>query len=229
MIRKILADPPTYKSILCLDGTLPCDLIKELNLPVVAADGAANTLIKNGVEPEIIIGDLDSVNADLLQNRRHIKIENQDSTDFEKALSFIEEKSMTPAIVAGIDGGYIDHILGNVSIFSATKFTAVTSDMIFMAVDDKKILNVPEDTKISILGMPRCVIKSSGLKWELNNHELSVMGQTSLCNRAASRQVELDVISGKAIVFVYTRPISDAGSCFENQRGAILDFFRPEK
>jgi thiamine pyrophosphokinase len=164
------------------------------------------------VEPEIIIGDLDSVDGALLRGRNHLKIDNQNNTDFEKALDFIEEKSMAPSIVMGIGGGYLDHILGNISIFSRTKFLAVLDDIILMAVSDHKVLNVPINTKISIFGMPSCLITSRGLKWELENHSLSLLGQSSQSNRALSSRVELNVSTGKALVFIYTKQISDAGS-----------------
>ncbi|MDR0678418.1 MAG: thiamine diphosphokinase [Holosporaceae bacterium] len=212
MIEEILKNESAYRSILCLDGNLQCDLIKKINLPVVAVDGAANVLVKNEIEPEIIIGDLDSVDSNLLCGRNHLKIENQDNTDFEKALDFIEEKSMAPSIVMGINGGYLDHIWGNICIFSRTKYLAILDGIIFMTVNNCKVLNVPINTKISIFGMPSCLIASRGLKWELEDHYLSMMGQSSQSNRALSSRVELNVSIGKALVFIYTKLISDAGS-----------------
>ncbi|MDR2781629.1 MAG: thiamine diphosphokinase [Holosporaceae bacterium] len=210
-MTKILEKLLQYRSAICLDGHIECDVLREICLPIIAADGAANTLIKNGIEPTVIIGDLDSVDNGLLKNRRHIRNESQESTDFEKALDYIEEKSLSPAIVFGIDGGYIDRVLGNISIFTNTKFVAVSKDMIFMMVDDNQILNLEVNTKLSIFGMPRCIIKSSGLKWELNGDELFICGKNSHSNRAASDRVELKISSGKALIFIYTKTISDAG------------------
>jgi len=209
---KILKNLSPYKSVLCLNGDLRCDIIKQIGLPVVAADGAANTLIKNGIEPTIIVGDLDSVDADLLRNRSHLKVADQDNTDFEKALDFIEKDALAPAIIMGIDGGYIDHILGNISIFSGTDCVAICGDIVLMPLEDDKIFNLPMDTKISIFGMPSCTISSEGLKWKLDNHELSISGMNSCCNRVVSPCVELKITSGKALVFIYTKAIIDAGS-----------------
>ncbi|MDR0632053.1 MAG: thiamine diphosphokinase [Holosporaceae bacterium] len=209
---KILKNLGEYKSIICLDGDLPCDLIGKINLPIIAADGAANTLIRNGIEPNFIIGDLDSVDSDLLCGRSHLRIESQNSTDFEKALDYIEEESMTPAIVTGIDGGYIDHVLGNIGIFSRTRCVAVSRDMVSVIVEKEQNLEVPMNTKISIFGMPQCIVKSKGLRWELDGNELSISGKSSCSNRAVSEQVNLKISSGRAIVFVYTKVICDAGS-----------------
>ncbi|MDR2724358.1 MAG: thiamine diphosphokinase [Holosporaceae bacterium] len=208
----ILKSLSKYKSILCLDGDLPCDFIKKIDFPIIAADGAANTLIKNSIEPSLIIGDLDSVDDSLLTERAHLKIENQESTDFEKALDFIRTKSLTPTIVMGIDGGYVDHILGNISIFSRTEYVAISNDMIFMSLDKSQNFDVPMNTKISIFGMPRCSVKSKGLKWELDGELLSFPGESSQSNRAIYPTVELEILYGRAMVFIYTKVIHDAGA-----------------
>lgn len=199
----VLEDLYKYKSILCLDGDLPCDLIKKINLPIIAADGAANTLILNGLEPTVIIGDLDSVDPNLLSDRTHLRIDCQDSTDFEKSLNFIKEKSMAPTIIMGISGGCIDHVLGNISIFSETKFVAISGNIIFMPVNENRSFNVLINTKISIFGMPSCIISSKGLKWELDNEQISLSGKNSISNRAAAAIVELEILSGQAMVFIY--------------------------
>ena len=210
---EILKNLREYKAVLCLDGELPCDIIKDLNLPIVAADGAANTLINAGIDPEIIIGDLDSVDSSFLKNRKYLKNSSQDSTDFEKSLDFLKEHNMLPAIIAGINGGYIDHILNNISIFSQTDSLFISNDVIGFIVSDYKMISVPPNTKISILGMPSCIINSSGLKWELINYDLNLCGKNSCCNRVISDAVELKIQNGKAVVFIYTKNISDAGMC----------------
>jgi thiamine pyrophosphokinase len=210
-MEKIIENLYVYKSILCLNGALQLDIIKKFELPIVAADGAANTLIRNGIEPRIIVGDLDSVDEKLLINREYVQIADQNSTDFEKALDFIEKEHLSPAIVTGIDGGYIDHMLGNISVFSSTNFVAVSDNVVFTTICDEKNFRIPIDTKISIFGIPTCIIKSTGLKWELDKNELSIVGQNSISNRSTSTQVKLEVMSGRAMVFIYTDKICDAG------------------
>jgi thiamine pyrophosphokinase len=190
------------RSVLCLGGDLPCDFIKPIGLPIVAADGAANVLIQSGLEPYIILGDLDSVDEALLRGRPHLRIESQDSTDFEKALDYIEKESLAPTIVMGMFGGYADHVLGNISIFSRTQFFGISGDVIFTTLNGERCFEVPLNTKISIFGIPRCTITSSGLKWELHDDALSIGGMNSHSNRAAEENVLLRVSSGRAIIFL---------------------------
>ncbi|MDR1334532.1 MAG: hypothetical protein LBJ71_04925, partial [Holosporaceae bacterium] len=80
---KILGAPLRYKSVLCLNGSLEYLSLKKFHLPVIAADGAVNGLMENGIRPTVVIGDLDSANYDTLKNIKYIKNESQDSTDFE--------------------------------------------------------------------------------------------------------------------------------------------------
>ncbi|MDR2646233.1 MAG: thiamine diphosphokinase [Holosporaceae bacterium] len=218
----VLEDLYKYKSILCLDGDLPCDLIKKINLPIIAADGAANTLIPNGLEPMMIIGDLDSVDPSLLSNRAHWRVECQDSTDFEKSLNFIKAKSLDPTIVMGISGGCIDHTLGNISIFSETEFIAISGNIIFMPLNGSRNFNVPIGTKISIFGMPSCTIRSKGLKWELNG-QISLSGKNSISNRAATAIVELEILSGRAMIFIYRRSNRKNSPASPQSRGMLFE------
>ncbi len=209
---KIPLDLQRYRSVLCLDGDLPLDFIRNCHLPIIAADGAANTLIKAGIEPYVIVGDLDSVDEKLLATRTHRKFPSQYSTDFEKSLAFAAENQLAPSVITGINGGFIDHILGNINIFSGTNSIAICDDTICVMVRSKESFHVPIDTKISTFGFPKCIISSSGMKWEMNDYELSIDGPTSLSNRAAQEDVELRISSGAAIVFVHMRNIVDAGS-----------------
>lgn len=209
---KIPLDLQIYKSILCLDGDIPCDFIRNCKLPIIAADGAANTLVNNGIEPYIIVGDLDSVDKKILAARKHKKNPSQYSTDFEKSLQFAEENNLSPCIITGINGGYIDHIIGNIGIFSRTNSIAICDETIGLIVRSKESFHIPVDTKISTFGFPKCIVSSRGMKWEMKDYELSINGATSYGNRAAQEDVELIISSGTAIVFVHMKDIVDAGS-----------------
>lgn len=106
----------TYKSILCLSGELPQkDFFEKMQLPVIAADGAANKLHALGITPHIVIGDLDSVCPSLNVNRLHIH--DQSRCDYEKSMEYLEQNGLLPTIILGSSGGDLDHILNNISIF----------------------------------------------------------------------------------------------------------------
>ena len=52
--------------------------------PIIAADGGANFLADQSISPDLIIGDLDSVSEQKIQNletQKIIRISNQNTTD----------------------------------------------------------------------------------------------------------------------------------------------------
>lgn len=105
-------------SILCLNGELPQRrFFHNYTLPIVACDGAGTRLIKMGVKPQIIIGDLDSIEQGVsLDEVEIIHAPDQNHTDFSKALNILEAKNMLPCLVLGATGRQLDHTLNNISI-----------------------------------------------------------------------------------------------------------------
>ncbi|MDR0942402.1 MAG: thiamine diphosphokinase [Holosporales bacterium] len=201
-----------YKSILCLDGVLPkAEFFKNINLPIIAADGAANVLFDRGITPNVIIGDLDSVRKDLLQIIPYVKSLDQDYSDFQKALGYVASESLCPSIICGVNGGCLDHIINNINIFLETKSALVDDGVVGLCLEGNNVFKLSENTKLSIFGMPECIISSQGLKWNLANSKLTFPGNASLSNRASLEDVVIDVKQGKALLLIYTEKVTDAG------------------
>ncbi len=210
---KSFVDISRYKSILCLDGRIPTSrFFKEIGLPLIAADGAANRLHEIGIKPDLVIGDCDSVMSEILDQTPHKKIQSQDDSDFEKALKYLEENGLMPAIICGISGGYLDHIMNNVGIFMQHDGNIFVDDEIVgYSLNGIQTFKIPLNAKLSIIGMPSCTISTNGLKWELNNAELNYPGMGSFFNRCVSKTLKITIHKGKALMIVYTNEIIDAG------------------
>lgn len=203
-----------YKSILCLNGKLPSvDFFRFSDLPIIAADGAANKLNDLGVLPDFIIGDCDSVDPGLLQKVHHLKVLDQNYSDFQKAIHYIECQNLAPTIICGVSGNYLDHIINNIGIFIQGNQENIFMDdeVIGFNLYQKHEFNFPLNSKISILGIPNCKISTTGLKWELSNSELSFPGSTSCFNRNVSNDISINVQNGKCLMIVYRFSIEDAG------------------
>lgn len=92
------------KFIVFLNGSYPKDKNKIFNLcvdrKIICADGGANYAYKLGIVPDLIIGDLDSINKDVLSYFKSKKVEiitvpsKKDYTDFEVVLLNIQNKSI---------------------------------------------------------------------------------------------------------------------------------------
>lgn len=215
MITLEIHDLDTYKSILCLNGELPeKSFFTRLNLPIIAADGAANTLNHMGIRPHMITGDLDSVAPHLLASHDHLHLPEQHTNDYQKCLHYMQEKALLPSIVVGINGGHLDHVLNNINIFMDGNCLLYAPPISGLVLKETSTWTgtLPENTKISLIGIPSAVVSSQGLKWELHHTELTFPGQTSCFNRTQLTQIELKVHQGSVLVLIYNRATHDAGS-----------------
>lgn len=205
-----------YRSILCLNGELPGPLFfTDQNLPVIAADGAANQLYLYGILPHIIIGDLDSVLPEIRKQCNTLFQSNQNSSDFQKCLTYLEKNHLLPSIIVGINGGCLDHVLNNINIFLETGNLLYAPPMkgFVLKAGQMERLELPLNCKLSILGIPMARLSTKGLRWELNEAELSFPGQNSCLNRSSAPVVDIAVQEGKALVLIYEEACEDAGSC----------------
>lgn len=201
---------PEVRSILALDGNIAD--ISQFNLPVVAADGAANSLIARNIYPDLIIGDLDSVSESAKKACPCIHIPEQDTSDFQKALKVLQERDLLPAIVVGLNGGYIDHILYNVHVFASTECLFYDPPVVgFMMHEESKVLHLPKETKISLIAVPEATVETTGLRWNLDSERL-IFGKKSSCfNRTLEEESTITVSEGALLVMIYTEKITDAG------------------
>jgi thiamine pyrophosphokinase len=98
-------------------------LLKEDDT-LIAADGGANHLMRMGTLPEVLIGDLDSVNEDTLfeLTSTEIKIEqyseDKDETDIELALRYAVELQPSAILIVGALGGRLDQTIANLSLLT---------------------------------------------------------------------------------------------------------------
>ena len=104
---------------ICLNGDIPNKEIFNLlkGIPLIAADGAYNVLSSLDIHPMAIVGDMDSVDCvhDDSQTQ-FIKIDDQNTNDFEKCIQYIENKGYKDVLIIGFAGGLLEHTLNNTSV-----------------------------------------------------------------------------------------------------------------
>ncbi len=201
-------------TLLLLNGQLPpAPQLQSLSARfrrVVAADGAAVAAVKNGVTPDAVIGDLDSVGGQRtnLEELGVTVIErpSQEENDFEKSLKWLIEQGETTVTIAGIGGGMIDHTLNNFSIVAKfahqlqLRFLHEGSVGI-VVVGDAQIPAVP-GLRVSIIPLPAATITTIGLAWELSNQQLAIGQREGASNMAVANLVSVRVHHGVAAVVV---------------------------
>jgi thiamine pyrophosphokinase len=173
------------------------DLYK-IKSPLVAVDGGANSLNTWKIKPDIIIGDMDSV-EDLTKFKQSqiLKISEQNTSDLEKCLLNIE----APLFLAfGFIGSRFDHGLEILHI--SQKYPRV--HIIFFSEDDaiflipkKWEINLPLNTRISLYPLSPTKIKhSEGFKYPLGGLTLEQGNQIGTSNENIQKEVSLEKIEG---------------------------------
>lgn len=204
-----------YRSLLCLNGRLPDQsFFQKLPLPIIAADGAANVLVEQGISPQLIIGDLDSVKPKIQEHHPCLKISDQNSSDFQKAMYYLRENNLLPAIVLGINGGYLDHILCNIALLAQDNcllYDPPHTVGCFLRPGHYHYETLTPMSKLSLIGAPSCIVSSSGLRWELQNHSLEFWGKNSFFNRTSASKLSLEIKEGCLLFLLYLQFIEDDG------------------
>ena len=100
-----------------LNGQMPTDdtIIDQITNSdyIIAVDGSANKLFDLEIIPNVIIGDLDSLQNIKNKNIDLVKTPDQNKTDFRKTLEWCIEKNILNISIFGISGENEDHFLGN--------------------------------------------------------------------------------------------------------------------
>jgi thiamine pyrophosphokinase len=110
-------------------------LLKKADL-IIAADGGANHCAQLGINPDILLGDLDSIHPKILESyksegiviNRHPK--RKDATDLELALDLAVEKGSRSVWLVGALGGRWDMSLANIMLAAGDKYKHLKTSML---------------------------------------------------------------------------------------------------
>ena len=210
------------KTLLVLNGKAPTEgLLRwrfEESDTIVAVDGGWDVLRSSGLLPDALIGDLDSCEA-LDQIREDFpeleigRIMDPDTTDFEKAIKWVETHTQTTElIILGGVGKRSDHFLSNllISLRMNPAWSVVFDDdsewISRVSPSSSLLLGGRKGTTLSILPLVPCDgVCSRGLKWELTNESLRPDSKFSQSNLCTSDEVEISCEGGKLFVILSKR------------------------
>jgi thiamine pyrophosphokinase len=176
---------------------------------LIAADGGADKAAMYGMEPDVIIGDLDSYTVTGNENAEVIHDPDQETNDLEKALNFAKEKSAQTVIVYGATGKRLDHTLKNLSVllqfnnqFGSIFFKDRYSTIRIIRSPFKE--EFPLQTSISLFPLSGTVdgITTRGLKYPLQNGTLQNGFQDGSSNETVEKIVEINFKKGDLLLLV---------------------------
>ena len=189
------------------------DSLRQSSHLLICADGGANIAHRWGVRPDLVIGDLDSIHRTVIKALPSgivQRVDEQESTDLEKALALCQRRRVRRVVVLGATGGRLDHAAGNLS--ALLKFS-IRMDVRFVddlgevrAAGRGGMLKVQPGTTVSLLPMTRCTgVTTRGLKWNLSRSVLQWGVRESTSNVVISSRASLRVERGDLLIFVVRR------------------------
>jgi len=202
--------------IILANGAFPksqelLDLLDQTT-KIICCDGAANKLIESGREPNIIIGDLDSLEAHHKAKYHKILVEvnNQDTNDLTKAINWCLAHKIEDIIILGATGEREDHSIANISLLSQfhkkLNVRIHTEYGVFIPISKSTSFKSEIGQQVSIFSLnPEVKISSKGLKYPLQNKRLRSWWMGTL-NEAISQTFEINFEEQASIIVYLLKP-----------------------
>lgn len=202
------------KAILICNGNAPSEsflkkIVKNYN-SVACADGGANLAYRFGIQPDFIIGDLDSIEENVKDffKRKGVEIiydSDQNSTDIEKAVKFLIHRGYVSIDIISAIGDRLDHNLGNLSVLvnyhgrARLKIIDEKTEVFFATGKFSFKANKGDIISLIPLGRKVFISKTIGLKFKLQNESLTFSGR-GVSNVATAKRVLIHVKRGGVFV-----------------------------
>jgi len=205
---------PTHpKTVILANGNYPTHPVPLARLReagmIVCCDGAAEKLVAHGLEPGVIIGDLDSVSPAIKERYEKILVQDsdQETNDLTKAVNWCVAAGINEVAILGATGIREDHTLGNISLLAdySRRIDAVmlTDTGSFRVYDHSLTIISHPGQQVSLFSLdPKLTVTSTGLRYPLNNLALNSWWRGTL-NEALDRKFRLEFEDGKLIVFLH--------------------------
>lgn len=178
---------------------------------VIGVDRGAEDLLALKIPLDVVIGDFDSVsNLKSLEKVKKIKFpKNKDFSDTELAVDYAIEKGFNNFILTQMLGKRTDHLLFNIAMMRKLlrkgKTCCIKEEKEEIYITDKEMeIKVKKGDIISLLPLTSNVygVTSFGLKYELNERNLSAESSLSLSNKAVKEKVKINVKKGTILIIV---------------------------
>jgi len=185
---------------------------------ILCADGGTAHALALGLTPDLIIGDMDSLDADTrarLQKagvsiRRYPR--DKDFTDLELALQAASELHPEAILLLGALGGRLDQMLANILLLANPDYADLPVTLI-AGPEEAQIVR----RQIVIRGEPGDIVSvipltpdvtgltyEAGLRWRLSDAELPFGSSRGVSNELVAREARISLRSG-VILVIHTK------------------------
>lgn len=181
---------------------------------IIGADGGCNHLYNMGILPNYVIGDLDSINKDLIKyyERKNIIFKkfptHKDQTDAEICIHLAKTLNATEIYFIGALGGRIDHALSNIGLMYYVLEMGIepkiltSEEEVVIIHNDTKVIKGKKGDTISILALKQDAIGVTleKLEYPLNKARVSYLSPLGISNVMLEDECNITVEDGYLLV-----------------------------
>ena len=179
---------------------------------VIAADSGLGLAEALGVQVDLVVGDLDSVDRSQLDAAvtAGATVEehptDKDATDLDLALQAAVDRGGTRIVIAGGGAGRLDHLLGIAMLLTDDRWSDIAIEwhsgwsVTHIVRGDLALDTLPEDIVSVVPVSNEVVISIAGTRWSLEAAPLTRGTTHGISNEALGDSIEIKVHQG--VVFV---------------------------
>lgn len=201
------------RALLVPDTPLPPDDVLRPLLAradrIVGVDGGTDRALARGIEPDVVVGDMDSIVPETLarfpKSRAH-RLEDIETTDIEKAVQYVRRARFGAATIVCSSSGRLDHTLGMLAVLHKYRdeldLTLVDEDFTIRQVRHAATFRAPKGTMVSLVTLDGAErVTTRGLRWPLKDADLPV-GTRGIHNEVVSSPASVRLRSGHLFLMV---------------------------
>jgi thiamine pyrophosphokinase len=180
---------------------------------ILCADGGTRHVLALNLIPNLVIGDMDSVDKEQLQKLKDAGVEielfprDKNETDLELAITHALELNPTQIMVIGALGGRLDQTLANIALLTNSGLASFDIRLddgveeIFFCHDQVQIHGRSGDL-VSLIpwGNPVHGIQTQGLKWPLKDETLYPDKTRGVSNEMLFQAASIKIESGLLLI-----------------------------
>ncbi len=203
---------PILHTIVISSGTKPVPPLWAGR--VIVADGGLDRALRAGLQPDIVVGDLDSVNETTLHEYVqaggvvHQFPTDKNATDLELALDLVEAGSDV-TVVGGDGDDRFDHFIGELTHIASRVNTFASLTVLYPPARISVLTNGRE---ARVQGRPNSIVSlvplfgsatgvsTTGLRWPLHNDTLSLGTTRGMSNEFLSDTATVRVDNGTLLI-----------------------------
>lgn len=200
-----------------VDAAAAKDLIQPGDL-LVAADGGMNHMARLGLKPNLLVGDLDSIEPGLLHQLQDQGVRilrhpvEKDETDLELALITLVQEGYHELRLVGALGGRLDHTLGNLFLLLLPELKDCDVRLVdglqevFLIREEAVIYGQPDDivSLLPLLG-PAVGVVTNGLYYPLKAETLKPERTRGVSNVMLGEHAQVRLKTG-CLLCIHMRP-----------------------